>query len=374
MPDIYLRTLGDTAALQALEGDDTGWLAQRPTAELLRDENDQWSHHESLTELSMDLPPAQAASFNPDYVAGIANALACSPVIVLIRRGHRPVGALFAAQQRILGQTIGSVNLGNPCGDAFLLAPEGDRRAMLAVALSSLISDPRVHTLRVRIKDDDDLLGVFEDCPGALLNRQIVETRDLLRLSGSFDGFLRTLGRHTRRNLRYYRRRATLHGWQFASSLSHDEIMAALGQLAALQRTSRYRYSVLTRLANAVHRTPNPYFAGMRIPGGEWLSVLAGWHNGSHGYVLFQLNRVGAEYDGASLSLALRSHYLEQSIERGVRDVRFIGGCQGLLKRYCEVERHELLTLRKPGWRPKLFLAEERCRRWASTWHGKVFR
>lgn len=368
------RSLCNTAGIGRPEDDGTVRSAQPQTAQLLRHEGQQLAHGHFLAELSGDLPPAQAASFNLDYVIGIANAIACSPVIVLVRRGSHPVGALFAAQRRILGRTIGIVNLGNPCGDRFLLAPAGDRGATLAIALSGLVSDPRVHTLRVWIEDDRDLLEVFENCPGMLLERRILEIRDLLLLGPSFEAFLRTLGRHTRRNFRYYRRRAMLLGWQFVASLAPDEIAAALRQLAPLQRTSHYSWRALPRLTDTVKRTPNACFAGMRTPEGDWVSLLAGWHNGSQGYVLFQLNRAGRKYDSGSLSVALRSNYLERLIECGVRNVRFIGGCQGILKRYCAVERRELITLRKPGWRAAFSLSEERCRRWASTWFGKIFR
>jgi hypothetical protein len=216
-------------------------------------------------------------------------------------------------------------------------------------------------------------LEVFENHPGMFLDRETIANRDRLHLGTSFDTFLRTLGRHTRRNFRYYRRRAKLNGWRFIENLSPNEIMVALEQLATHQRTSHYRVSRLTRFAEAVKRMHVPCFMGLQALDGEWLSLIAGWHSGNRACVLFQLNRAGAQYDAASLSIALRSQYLERLIERGVEEVKFIGGCGGTLRRYCELEQYELLTLRRAGWRPGFFLSEERCRQAAAMWVRTIF-
>lgn len=277
-------------------------------------------------------------------------------------------GVLFAAQRQILGQPIGIVNLGHFCGDHFLVARDGDRCSVLAAAVSSLTSRRRVHTLRACIKQGDSLSAVFENVPGMILTRQPIENRDLLHLGTSFDAFLRTLGPNARRNFRRYPDRAKLNGWRYVESLSPNAIMVALRQLAARQRTSSYTYERTTRLADAVKKLPNPVFMGLQTVGGKWLSVLVGWYSGDRGHILLQLNRRDVEYNGAHLSLVMRSHALQSLIERGVREIRFPGGCQGILKPYCEPHQYEILMLKKTDWRPRLFLSEERCRGAARRW------
>ena len=208
--------------------------------------------------------------------------------------------------------------------------------------------------------------------PGTILNRQPTDDRHFLHLGPSFDDFLGGLGRQTRRNVRYYRRRAVSNGWRLSEEMSGSEIAMALKQLAAHQRTSRLTYGRIIRQVDAVKKLPAPVFMGLQTPGGEWLSIVAGWYRGERGHVILQLNRSNAEYDDASLSLVLRSYALESMIGNGVREVRFAGGCVGNLRKYCEPAQHEVLTLRKAGWRAQLFLGEERCRRAASVWFGAV--
>jgi hypothetical protein len=282
-------------------------------------------------------------------------------------------GVVFASQRHTLGKPIGIVSLGHFCGDDFLAARNGDRRSVLATALSILAADRRVHTLRAWIKQGDSLAAVFENVPGMVLAREPTENRDLLKLGTSFDAFVRTLGRQTRHNVRYYRRRAKLNGWRCVESLSPNEIEVALGQLAAHQRTSHVTYWRLARFVDAVKKMPSPVFMGMQTPDGKWLSMVIGWRNGHRGHIILQLNRRDAEYDGASLSLVLRAHAIESLMACGVREVRVVGGCEGTLKRYCEPTQYELLTLKKTGWRPNLFLGQEQGRQLAGKWFGAAF-
>jgi hypothetical protein len=117
---------------------------------------------------------------------------------------------------------------------------------------------------------------------------------------------------------------------------------------------------------------PNPIFLGLQSADGVWLSIIGGWSSGEQASLLFQLNHDGAEYDGASLSTTLRSHFLEMLVERGVRVVKVLGGCGGILQRFCRPDEYQVITLRKPGWRSHVFLLEERLRVFAARSLGRL--
>ena len=50
-----------------------------------------------------------------------------------------------------------------------------------------------------------------------------------------------------------------------------------------------------------------------------------------------------ANYAKASVSTVLRAYVIEQAIGQGMREMRFIDGCQGMLKKYCRTETSHLL-------------------------------
>lgn len=317
----------------------------------------------SLGHLLAQLPPAVAEPFDLRRFLALAEGMSCSPVVVAVRQGGELAGIVFGMQRRVLGRPIGVVTLGQHCGDSFIVANQAHQSIVLSAALSCLASHRHIHTVRTWTRQCDVLAKAFEQVPGMILTREPPEDRELLRLGTSFETFLKQLGRRTRRNIRYYRRRAIQNGWQCMENLSAEEIETAVNQLAAHQRTSCFTYSRIKRLVKAVLLMPKPIVAGMRTEDGLWLSIVAGWRRGSHGYFVLQLNRGDREYDTASLSLVSRSHVLEWMMSRGVDRVWFAGGCVGPLRKYCERPQHEAVTLSKPGWRARIFSAEERFRR-----------
>ena len=167
-----------------------------------------------------------------------------------------------------------------------------------------------------------------------------------LKLSESFDATLSRFGQHTRRNLRYYRRRAEkdLHA-VFHSSLSAAQSDQALEELS---RCSFQPFPIsLTewcKMDGLLRIQPGYFAAGLRA-NEQWISYLVGMRSGTHTYVLIQINHSG--FSHYSLSTALRSYFFQNEIERGQTEIRFVNGTCASFQRCCEPDNCVTLSARR---------------------------
>jgi hypothetical protein len=157
---------------------------------------------------------------------------------------------------------------------------------------------------------------------------------DWLSLRPDYDQFLAQLGPHTRRNLRYYRRKAEAAGLTYAGLMAQDEFDEAMRGLNALTdypmgpgcvaRDKRYMAAFGT-----------PVIAGLRSAQGEFVSLLTGFTEGKHLHILSQLNGDLEPLRKLSLSLVLRGYLIEDFIQRGFTHVHFFQGSSPMLGRFC---------------------------------------
>ena len=138
----------------------------------------------------------------------------------------------------------------------------------------------------------------------------------------TLDATLGTLGKHTRRNLRYYRRRVEEKlGAVFVpcAGMSRAEFLAVnrVCSYPVPDAIAGWRY-------DAAMEVPGGLFAGVRAGDGEWLSLVGGRHHQDQTAVAWQMNR--EEMASYSLSTAMRSYLLEYEVERGTRRLFFDGG------------------------------------------------
>ena len=120
-------------------------------------------------------------------------------------------GLVYARQRRVLGFPIGMLQVGlEDCQDGGVIAPERDRPEILRIALGSLLPHPAIHTMTFA----GDRSAAEHVCrevgtlPGLSSSLTPQDTSAILPLGDSFDAFLRSLGKHTRRTSLYHRRRA----------------------------------------------------------------------------------------------------------------------------------------------------------------------
>jgi hypothetical protein len=143
-----------------------------------------------------------------------------------------------------------------------------------------------------------------------------------LMLEDTLEATLANLGKHTRRNLRYYRRRAEVElGVTFIPMVE-----MGVEEVVELNRNSKTRIPDAEALwrYECLMATPNRVFAGVRASDGRWLSVVAGRRNGGVTEIEWQMNR--EDLARHSLSTVMRSYLLEHEVEFGTRKMVFLGG------------------------------------------------
>jgi hypothetical protein len=143
-----------------------------------------------------------------------------------------------------------------------------------------------------------------------------------LPLAETMDETLATMGRHTRRNLRYYRRRLeTDFGAQFVESVD-------IGLQDFLEMNRESMHPVADELAtwrfDRLARMPEMNCAGIRSRDGRWLSLVGCLRCQGTTEIVWQMNRAGMPR--YSLSTAMRFYLLQHEIAIGVRKLEFEGG------------------------------------------------
>jgi len=150
------------------------------------------------------------------------------------------------------------------------------------------------------------------------------KVRDTLQLGGSFNESVSRFGAHTRRNLRYYRRRVERDlECQFLAAMEGQMLRAALVELQC-NTDDPVRPGVAKNRIAQVARDPKAFCMGLRAGDGRWLSWISGWRSGRHTYIDWQCNRNGLQR--YSLSTAMRSYLIEHESLMGQTDVHFLGG------------------------------------------------
>ena len=265
------------------------------------------------------------------------------PVVAVL--GDRfPFAAVLFSALRKWGVPRGLLRAGNSAGDGILIA-SGDRLAIVAQAMGAALRLPWVHAAAASLRDERaDALP--RGLAGFDVWRRYREVGTELSLEGGFEGFLSRLRPRSRRNYRYFRRRAEAEmDVSFVPNLGREDAVRAVTQLhgVGMQRRSR-RGSLWTEAT--VRQTPGSFAMGLRTPDGRWLSFLAGWRRADATYVEFQLN--DHRHPAASLSTVMRTYLIEHETARGAERIVFVGGSTDALGRYCApISCLDLLAVRK---------------------------
>ena len=148
------------------------------------------------------------------------------------------------------------------------------------------------------------------------------ETPDYLPLETSFEGTLAKLGQRTRRNLRYYRKRAESElGCAFLPELqiSKKEFLDFNRECmyAVPDKVASWRYDSLKNIGR-------PLFMGIKDRDGRWLCVLGGRRTRAGTEILWQMNRGGLS--PYSLSVVMRAYFIEHEIAHGMTKLYMEGG------------------------------------------------
>jgi hypothetical protein len=177
--------------------------------------------------------------------------------------------------------------------------------------------------------------GNAEQCKGCLEKAMTgtgkrwwaIRTREAgaaLTLGKTADATLATMGSHTRRNLRYYRRKAEA---ELHCSFTGDAISTLTKpQLIELNQASTHPVTnaVLDHRYKAMKTMAGVFCIGVQANDGQWISLLGGRRHHGITEIDWQMNRGGlAKY---SVGTVIRSYLIEHEIQIGSEKLFFEGG------------------------------------------------
>jgi hypothetical protein len=171
-----------------------------------------------------------------------------------------------------------------------------------------------------------------------------------LPVEDSVDATLANLGKHTRRNLRHYRRLVEAD----LGCVRIDHPQLTLDEFVEFSRISSYGApdQAGLRFQTIQDMPSHSLFLGLKAANGDWLSLIGGRHEHDGTYVEWQLNR--EDLPSYSLCTAMRSHLIEHEVGRRTKRIYFIGGTTHSMRHYLvpKVKIADLVVLRYglPGW------------------------
>ena len=257
-----------------------------------------------------------------------------APVLELERlTAEDLLGAVLLYRYMVLGCGIGIFSTNDRSGRGTLVAPAGLRSAMAEMATRSLM-DRGVLAVLISFRDGaagnsqmgssgSQALGssTADDKTARWAWRQR-ETPDYLQMEESFDATLAKIGTRTRRNMRYYRKRAEAElGCVFLPRVE-------IGKREFLDFNRECMYAVSAKVAawryESLQYLGTPLFMGIKDRGGRWLSLLGGRRHDDGTEILWQMNRSGLS--AYSLSIVMRSYFVEHEIAHGMTKLYMEGG------------------------------------------------
>jgi hypothetical protein len=308
--------------------------------ELLADARAFFKHWERIESLRRELGVEDDVLLDPIHflTATDDTRRSCS---VACWDGEELVGLVYATQHYARGVKTGYAAGGDYSGRGLLLCRPEREAEVVEAAIRTMLKNG-LHGLHLRLMPKEMTEAVI---PGARMKYlDALIPGDRMMLLPNFDEFLGTLGKHTRRNVRYYTRKTLAAGMEFVPFLTTEEYEAGVERLNSITnfpadplRLARDRR--LMSLHNGGQRL------GLRGPEGELVAVVAGFSKGTRFHVLTQLNDV--RFANLSLSTVLRGMMVEQLIGAGHTELQFMGGSSLSFGRFCVPQRYRSIFVDK---------------------------
>jgi hypothetical protein len=270
-------------------------------------------------------------------------------------------GAALVFEYKVLGLGTGLYSTDDSSGLRAVIARDGESVPVCAAIVRTLLragAQIVLLTCDARVTVAEPQLN-----PAGFRIRYALRQRPVARtlpLRATFSETLAQMGKATRFNLGYYRRRLarrmTCEFVADARTKLTPEAMQALnvGSLNAVSvELSMLRYQAACQL-------PGGFLVGLReAVTGTWLSVIGGWRQAGATVLYWQTNASGYERD--SLGTVMRSYFLEHEIALGGKSVSFYGGTTHSMQHsFCKQSVFDLVV-RQRSWRARAIVGAARC-------------
>jgi hypothetical protein len=238
-------------------------------------------------------------------------------------------GAVLVYEYRVLGLGSSLFTASDYNGSRAVIAPPKLRRQVSAAVCRYLMDHgAQIVLLNLEPGSPESCQICFEGAMAGNAKRwwgtQRREVGATIALYKTFDATLARMGKHTRRNMRYYRRKAEAElGCSFTADVKS---MLTMGQLMELNHVSTHpvSHSILERRYKTTRSMEGFFCVGLSRADGQWISLLGGRRHHCVTEVDWQINRSGlAKY---SVGTVMRSYLIEHEIAIGMEKLFFEGG------------------------------------------------
>ncbi len=292
-----------------------------------------------------------------------------APFLVLLLRPEEDQGRSLTAdgveaaalffEYRLFGLRTGAVATADAVGFNSVIAPSRERTRVAAVAARALVErGASVVLATYEGYKDTQPRGIFADFSGVSLAARQRQVERTLRLKPTLDATLAQMGKSTRFNLRYYRRR-------LEKIMAIEYVPGAAAALvgADLQAINASALNPVTaaefgRRVRSASELPGSFLCGLRSLDGRWLSLIGGWRQGSITVLHWQMNAAGLEKH--SIGTVMRSFFLESEIGRGAEQLLIYGGTPHTMRHAFEQQPIADLVVRRHGPQAALLCAASR--------------
>jgi hypothetical protein len=305
-----------------------------------------------------------------------------TPYLVLLGRGGLDrdklrvedlSAAVLLFEYSLLGVGTGVFATVDSSAFRSVVAPAAERAAAAAVASQALLR--RGAEVVIATYDDAarELPGevLMEAAAGrfrsAALRRPVAKT---LVLEETYAATLAKLGKATRFNLGYYRRR-------LVAKMRCTFVADARGMLNERElRTvnasclNPVPFALFKLQYEAACTLPGGFLLGLRGQSGEWIGLIGGWRQDDATVLHWQTNISG--YEKASIGTVMRSFFIEHEIARGARTLTFYGGTPHSMQHSFVQDQAVDLVLRRDTVRASALVLLGRAIAAVQSWLGRV--
>lgn len=295
-----------------------------------------------------------------DYFINSPDSLEKTPYLLLVGYGpegsldpgavtpEEILGAVLIYEYRFAGMGTKVFSTDNSEGIRTVVAPDERRIEVADIALRRLMKMGAVTTI-ISVDGGRDRRRQPAS-NGYSAYKFAMRTRTLphhLMLRNTFDETLATMGQHTRRNFRYYRRRAEKElQARFVPCVEMDREEF----LEMNRRSTNPVPAAVAEWRYSLHERTNPpgdlVFAGLRAAEGEWLSLVGGRRHGQTTEIDWQINVAGLPR--YSLCTVMRAFLLEHEIGLGTKKLVYQGGTPHPMRfSFATAESTDLLAVRR---------------------------
>jgi hypothetical protein len=258
--------------------------------------------------------------------------------------------AVLVFEYKVLGRSTGVFCTDDASGMRSVISRIEDRQAASVSAIHALLQ----HGAQIIVMTRDDggrTAGSprLHESPPMLCTRRTRAIAKTLMLESTYEKTLAKLGKSTRFNLGYYRRR-------LLAKMPCEFVADARGMLSERElrmvnagSLNPVPWELFKLQYQSACHLPGGYLIGLRGPLGQWLSLIGGWRQSGHTVLHWQTNASG--YERSSLGTVMRSYFVESEIARGTRALTFYGGTPHSMQHAFLHEEATDLIVRRRSWK-----------------------